>query len=91
MGSAADQFFTVCLARPADFSGIMELDPMPATRNLRFACVRRVIEAGQCHVAKTEQGATAGYAVLEYTFFDHGFVSMHRSNMPMQNLLPRFG
>jgi ribosomal protein S18 acetylase RimI-like enzyme len=76
MGSAAGQFFRVQLATPADILGIMELDPMPTTRDLRFAYVRRVIEAGNCHVAKTEQGATVAYAVLEHTFFDHGFVSM---------------
>src|SRR5262249_60112346 len=76
MGIAADQFFTVHLATLADIPGIMELDPMPATRDLRFAYVRRVIEAGNCHVANTEQGATVGYAVLEHTFFEHGFVSV---------------
>jgi len=76
MGSAADQSFTLHLATLADIPGIMDLDPMPATKDLRFAYVRRVIEAGHCHVAKTEHGVTAGYAVLEHTFFDHGFVSM---------------
>ncbi len=76
MDNATETIFTLHPATSADIPAIVQLDLIPATRHLRIAFVQRVVEAGECHAAKTVQGAVAGYAVLEHTFFDHGFVSM---------------
>ena len=43
-------------AAPADIPGIVPLDPIPTSPDRRFAYVKRVVEAGQCFVAKTGQG-----------------------------------
>jgi len=78
--------FAIHQATLADKDAIVQLDAIAQTDPRRRAFILRVIEAGQCHVASTAQGLAVGYAALDYTFFEQGFVSIlyvsrdHRRN-----------
>ena len=63
-------------AAPTDEPAILQLDAVAREDARRVAFVRRVIDAGQAYVATTPQGAVTGYAALDYSFYDQGFVSM---------------
>lgn len=65
--------------RPAaatDWAGLCELDSTAATGDeARRSNLRRWCEQGSALVAEDASGPL-GYAVLEYTFFEQGFVTM---------------
>lgn len=68
--------FTIRPAVPDDAEGIARFDHLAAAASARRAFIRRSVNAGQCLVAASDDGRLAGYAVLEYTFYDNGWVSM---------------
>ena len=58
-----------------DATAIVALDPAAPSRQSRTNFIYRSITARTCYVAEIE-GAIVGYGVLEYTFFDHGFIPL---------------
>lgn len=58
-----------------DEEAIASFDHIARSDATRAAFVERVLRSETCIVAEL-QGAVVGYAVLEYTFFEFGFVSM---------------
>ena len=62
------------LAQAEDIEAILAFDHLAEQEKERAAFIRRVVGQGACYVAV--QGSLLGYAVLEYTFFEQGFVSI---------------
>jgi ribosomal protein S18 acetylase RimI-like enzyme len=62
------------LAKPFDAEGIKSLDEIAKVDPRRQLFIDRSIAAGQCFVAIVD-GQVAAY-VLNYTFYDRGFVEM---------------
>ena len=60
----------------ADIPATVHLDHVARADERRRAFIARVIEAGECYLAMASEGLIAGYAALDYTFYDQGFVSM---------------
>ncbi|MEU9608456.1 GNAT family N-acetyltransferase [Streptomyces sp. NPDC048057] len=68
--------FLVRTATASDWVALAGIDPIAAAGDAaRSAHIRRWCEQGAVVVAEDASGAL-GYGVLEYTFFDHGFVPM---------------
>jgi ribosomal protein S18 acetylase RimI-like enzyme len=64
--------------RPAvirDIDLLCELDPIAHQNDQRRTFIKRSVEAGYCSVIETQQ-RVVGYAVLDYSFYEQGFVSM---------------
>ncbi len=64
--------------RPAtkeDIPALWALDPLAQSGDERRQYIQHKVAAGTCHVALSG-GQIAGYGVLEYTFFEYGFVAM---------------
>ncbi|HEY64205.1 MAG TPA: GNAT family N-acetyltransferase [Caldilineae bacterium] len=64
--------------RPAevkDIEAICSFDHLAQQSGQRRAFIERTVKAGNCFVIEAEQ-QVVGYAVLEYTFYEQGFVSM---------------
>ena len=59
----------------SDFEGILAADPQAGAHPAREALLRRHIEGRRCWVAE-DQGQVIGFLVLEYTFYEQGFVSL---------------
>jgi len=72
MGSQAP---IIRLARKKDFDAIAAMDHVAQSSSSRREFILRSVELGYCYVAEFDQELSA-YAVLEYTFFENGFVSM---------------
>lgn len=69
--------YTIRAAAADDVEALCALDDIAQADERRRDFIRRTVAAGQCIVAVPAGAATAiGYAVLEYTFFELGFVSM---------------
>ncbi len=69
---------TMFLIRPAtntDIDVICKFDYVAQQDRQRRAFIERSISAGHCLVIEAQQHVV-GYAVLEYSFYDQGFVSM---------------
>ncbi len=62
------------LAIEADLEGIFQVDPTAQREKHRKEIIRRAVENGACHIAAGDN--INGYAILEYTFFEMGFVSL---------------
>jgi len=62
------------LAVETDVDAICSLDTIAQRDNHRRIFISRSVAAGNCLAAVEEK--IVGYAVLEYTFYDNGFVSM---------------
>lgn len=58
-----------------DRDSIVALDRIADSDVNRVAFIERALRSETCVVAD-QDGSVVGYAVLEYTFFDQGFVSM---------------
>ena len=54
---------------------IIRFDHIAVKCASRREFIERWVEAGRCFVAVSD-GRVAGYGVLEYTFYAHGFVAM---------------
>ncbi len=66
--------YSVRLAVESDIDSICSFDAIAQHDSRRRNFVSRSVAAGNCFVAVDER--VIGYAVLEYTFYDNGFVSM---------------
>jgi ribosomal protein S18 acetylase RimI-like enzyme len=58
-----------------DRDSIVALDRIADSDENRVAFIERALRSETCVVAD-QDGSVVGYAVLEYTFYDQGFVSM---------------
>ena len=66
---------SIRLARAADIDAITVLHQAPRHDSDRAAFIRRSIAGKGCYVA-IDGGLPIGYAVLEYSFYENGFVSV---------------
>ena len=62
------------LAQAEDVDAILAFDHLAETEIEREEFIRRKVGQSACYVAV--QGGLIGYAVLEYTFLEQGFISM---------------
>jgi ribosomal protein S18 acetylase RimI-like enzyme len=62
------------LATDADLEGIFQVDSSAQMEMHRRQIIHRAVENGTCYIAVGEK--VKGYAILEYTFFEMGFVSL---------------
>ena len=62
-------------ATPTDRDQIVALDHLAGSEPARVQFIDRVLRSATCLVAE-RAGRPIAYAVLEYTFYDNGFVSM---------------
>ncbi len=60
----------------ADIDSICSLDRIAQESDHRRAFIQRSVEVGTCYIAVTAEGHITGYAVLDYTFYEQGFVSL---------------
>ena len=65
---------SIRLAVNSDADELCALDDIAQHSADRLAFIRRSVAAATCFVAQAE--SIAGYAVLEYSFYEQGFVSM---------------
>jgi N-acetylglutamate synthase-like GNAT family acetyltransferase len=65
---------TVRTATAADVDRIVAFDHVAQRDQRRIALIRRTIDCGRCFVFEAT-GVLAGYAALEYSFYDNGFVA----------------
>lgn len=73
-GVLGEKMCSVRLAVESDIDSIYSFDAAARHDSHRRDFVSRSVAAGNCFVAVDDQ--VIGYAVLEYAFYDHGFVSM---------------
>jgi len=66
--------FEIRQATVEDIGEILAFDHLADREKERSAFIRRVVGQGACFVAV--QGNLLGYTVLEYNFFEQGFISM---------------
>lgn len=62
-------------AAASDVDGLLGCDVIAAERSSRAAFIRRAVRANQCFVA-ADDGRVVAYAVLEYSFYGNGLLSM---------------
>ncbi|RMH02166.1 MAG: GNAT family N-acetyltransferase [Chloroflexi bacterium] len=62
-------------ANPDDLSEIYHLDHVARHDEARRAFIARATKAGECFVAQWDD-IVAGYAILNYSFFENGFISL---------------
>jgi len=63
------------LATQADAQVILSFDDAARAQRERVNFIYRTIASRNCHVVVADT-QVVGYGVLEYTFFDHGYISM---------------
>jgi ribosomal protein S18 acetylase RimI-like enzyme len=66
---------SIRLAEESHAEAIASFDQVAQYDNKRVAFIRRSIANRNCYVASVG-GKTIGYAVLEYSFYENGFISM---------------
>jgi ribosomal protein S18 acetylase RimI-like enzyme len=71
------------LARPADLEPVIELDPIAQAEPSRRDFLEAAIRSGECWVAEPS-GSPAGFVVLQYTFYGHGFVPLLVVHQPVR-------
>jgi ribosomal protein S18 acetylase RimI-like enzyme len=67
--------FSIRLAVPGDIDPIYGFDQVAQREGSRRDVITRSIGAGACWVIVIDE-QVVGYAVLEYSFFEHGFISL---------------
>lgn len=67
--------FAIRPAVAADVNTLCELDHIAQQDKQRCVFIEHCVQAGNCHVIETRH-RVVGYAVLGYTFYGQGFVSM---------------
>ncbi len=65
---------SISVAQVNDLDSVLSCHKKPYHTDLR-QWLRSRIEAGNCHIVQQEK-ETVGYIVIEYSFFDFGFISM---------------
>src|SRR5258707_233513 len=63
------------LAVPSDAEDITRFDHVALAASARREFIHRSVDSGRCFVAIGD-GRVVGYGVLEYTFYENGFLSM---------------
>ena len=63
------------VATEHDIDGIIAIDHIAATEETRRLHIREWVRRG-CAIIVLDDKRVVGYAVLEYTFFSYGFISM---------------
>jgi GNAT superfamily N-acetyltransferase len=66
---------SIRLAEATDVDAIIALHQVPRHNSDRAPFIRRSIAGKGCYVA-IDEGLPIGYAVLEYSFYDNGFISV---------------
>src|SRR4051794_3365008 len=66
---------TIRHATELDLDGVAECDPVARTDRQRMAFLTARVLADECWVYETEH-RVLGFATLEYTFYENGFVSL---------------
>lgn len=66
---------SISLAEESHAQAIASFDHVAQYDNRRLEFIRRSIANRNCYVVSVE-GKTIGYAVLEYSFYENGFISM---------------
>ncbi len=59
----------------ADLEELFALDPIARTTPARRAFIHKSTAQGECHIAVLEE-RTIGYVILNYTFFECGFMAL---------------
>jgi ribosomal protein S18 acetylase RimI-like enzyme len=67
--------FSIRLAVSADIHSILRFDQVAQREERRRAFIAHSVDAGTCWVIVDAQ-QVAGYAVLNYSFFEQGFISV---------------
>lgn len=67
--------FSIRSAVSDDVDSLCTLDHLAQRDSRRRAFIERSVQAGDCYVVEAHY-QVVGYAVLEYTFYEQGFVSM---------------
>lgn len=76
MGDIEPGTIVVRRAEPSDHTALTETDPIAAAGDRgRRASIRRWCEQGHALLAEDARGPV-GYGVLEYTFFEQGFLTL---------------
>jgi N-acetylglutamate synthase-like GNAT family acetyltransferase len=65
---------TIRKARRDEISAISAFDS-ESTKAGRNEFIRRAVDSGDAHVVE-EEGKVVAFGILEYTFFEHGFISL---------------
>lgn len=69
--------FSIRTANEADISQLCALDPVVQRESARRKFIERSVGQAHCLVVTVEpHNDIVGYAVLDYSFYDQGFVSM---------------
>ena len=63
------------LAGYPDANTIIQFDPIAGADRSRTNLIHQKIASRNCHVAVVD-GQVVAYGVLDYTFFDHGFIRL---------------
>ena len=69
------QDIKICTAIPPDYDAIVSIDEISQVKQNRRDFIRRTIEEGSAYAAISGD-SILGYGVLEYTFFESGYISM---------------
>ncbi len=67
--------FSIRLATNADIEGIFQFDYIAQQDKKRRTFIERSVGGGYSFIIETQK-YVIGYAVLEYSFYDQGFISM---------------
>jgi len=68
--------FSIRPALSIDIDALSAIDRQAQTDRHRREFITRSVAQGACSVLVSANGRTAGYGVLDYAFYENGFVSM---------------
>ena len=68
--------FSIRPANALDIEALSAIDGLAQAGSPRRDFITRSVANGRCSVLVSANSQAAGYGVLEYTFFENGFVSM---------------
>jgi ribosomal protein S18 acetylase RimI-like enzyme len=67
--------YSIRIAKEADAESIIQFDHIAQFDSNRVAFIRRSIATGNCYVDTSDE-IVIGYVVLDYSFYENGFISM---------------
>ena len=68
--------FSIRPANALDIEALSAIDGLAQAGSPRRDFITRSVANGRCSVLVTANGQAAGYGVLDYAFYENGFVSM---------------
>lgn len=74
-GVICDHMISIRYATSSDVEAMIQLETIGTNDSARQEHIQSWVAAGNAVVAEVD-GAVVGYAVIEYTFFDQGFITM---------------